>query len=177
MDAWKTKHEKTGVATPVFVSSMFLFYHNVRVSSSFLTLFASHRCAYGDTLDSRMYIASIQSVVTFLEGLFFCCPVLVCAAGDHLYGGQYGKFCNTSCPCAFDFFAFADHCPAHPLVLEIKHQFRLRIFMSVAAQFRFGIYRSLFPCQCGNGHHRRISGTSGHRRLGTGAVFSLTGIT
>ena len=45
--------EKTGAQTPVFRFFAAFFCHNVRVSSSFLTLFASHRCACGDTLDRK----------------------------------------------------------------------------------------------------------------------------
>ena len=48
-------HEKNRSSRSGFRFFACFVYHNVRVSSSFLTLFASHRCAYGDTLDSRMY--------------------------------------------------------------------------------------------------------------------------
>ena len=41
--------------SPVFRLFAFDFRYHVRVSSSFLTPFASHRCAYGDTLDISMY--------------------------------------------------------------------------------------------------------------------------
>ena len=175
----KSDEEKEGAPDILFLRLFFLYLlHNVPGwAVPFPPLFSHHTAALTAIhLTAECTLPSINPSSRFWRVCFFCCPALVCAVGKHLYGGQYGKFCNTSCPCAFDFFAFADHCPAHPLVLEIKHQFRLRIFMSVAAQFRFGLYRSLFSCQRGNGHHRGISGTAGHRRSGAGAVFSLTEI-
>ena len=159
--------------SPVFRLFAFDFRYHVRVSSSFLTPFASHRCAYGDTLDISMYNSFFKSVVTFLEGLFICCPGLFCAVPRNLYGGYYGKFC-----CDFDSRpAFlrpcAAHGTAHPLVLEAEHQLRLRISLPMAAQFRRHLYGAILPRQCRDRGHCRFSGTSWNWCAGIGTIFPL----